>query len=106
MSEYTALVEQLRALARCEHSDLSIGDQAADVIEELAAELTKARAASAWKVRHLVDDPNASGPLSPKECKDIKLALMPFLLEKGEQSDRAFFLNRLMDTIDDRARRL
>ena len=33
------LIERLRALARAEHDDLSIGDEAADEIERLTAEI-------------------------------------------------------------------
>ena len=44
--EQSDLIQRLRALARCEHSDLSIGDEAADEIERLAtseADLTQLR---------------------------------------------------------------
>ena len=37
------LVERCRSLARCEHSDLSIGDEAADAIEALQRQLGEAR---------------------------------------------------------------
>ncbi len=37
------LINRLRALSRIEHSDFSIGDEAADALEELLALLAKAR---------------------------------------------------------------
>lgn len=37
------LVQRLRALAKCEHSDNTIGDEAADEIERLRAELADMR---------------------------------------------------------------
>lgn len=37
----TDIVEQLRALARAEHDDLSVADEAADAIERLQAELAE-----------------------------------------------------------------
>jgi len=39
VSDMTELPQRLRALARHEHDDLSIGDEAADEIERLQAEL-------------------------------------------------------------------
>lgn len=46
----TDLISRLRALSRCEHDDLSIGDEAADEIERLTAALAveKADAEDAW----------------------------------------------------------
>jgi hypothetical protein len=38
------LIQQLRAMSRHEHSDLSLGDEAADAIERLMAERDAARA--------------------------------------------------------------
>jgi hypothetical protein len=39
-----ALLYNLRSLARMEHEDLSIGDEAADAIERIARERDEARA--------------------------------------------------------------
>lgn len=40
----TDIVDRLRALSRCEHDDLSIGDEAADEIERLWDRLCDAQA--------------------------------------------------------------
>ena len=39
------LLDRLRALSRMEHSDFTIGDEAADELERMALELSNARAA-------------------------------------------------------------
>lgn len=47
MTDTDDLLQRLRSLSRCEHSDLSIGDEAADEIERLRAQVTKLRALAA-----------------------------------------------------------
>lgn len=45
MTNHSDLVKRLRALARCQHDDLSIGDEAADEITSLRSLLDKAKGA-------------------------------------------------------------
>ena len=42
--DHSTLVYNLRSLARFEHADLSIGDEAADMIERQAAEIARLKA--------------------------------------------------------------
>jgi hypothetical protein len=42
--DHSTLVYNLRSLARFEHADLSIGDEAADIIERQAAEIARLQA--------------------------------------------------------------
>jgi hypothetical protein len=46
--DHSTLVYNLRSLARFEHADLSIGDEAADMIERQAAEIARL---TGWRMR-------------------------------------------------------
>jgi hypothetical protein len=48
-----ALLYNLRSLARMEHADLSIGDEAADAIERIARERDEARASESRMIREI-----------------------------------------------------
>lgn len=48
-------------------------------------------------------DNSKSGPLTDKEVHDIRMAVMPYLLDDGSRSDRALLIARLIATIDARS---
>lgn len=59
----TDLIERLRCLTRLEHDDLSIGDEAANEIERLGAELASFKSA----VAHVTEDGKTRRSFSASE---------------------------------------
>jgi hypothetical protein len=68
------LIQQLRAMSRHEHSDLSLGDEAADAIERLMAERDAARADERERCITVAEDAYIAGR-GAKGCIDAIRAI-------------------------------
>lgn len=53
--DYSDLLTRLRGLSRHEHSDITIGDEAADAIELLQAGVERWRAGELWALSFIAD---------------------------------------------------
>jgi predicted RNA-binding Zn-ribbon protein involved in translation (DUF1610 family) len=83
ISEADDLISRLRSMARAEHDDLSIGDEAADCIAKLRAEVERLRGALIETLPHICSAlcPSVKGTHEQwghhRICKLVDAALRP-----------------------------